>query len=163
MDVRAGQLQGEYERKARAADRTAGTAEGEIGPVQQRLAQFPPILGLVFGAFGEGSEDIHQLINVLSKQRVMVRGLREGRMGSGQELAEVTGQFRRLLSTAMVRANAGCLLARMGQVGDGVDLAGKRRRWAASQEEKMRGEREACWLSVTSGRSLVRRGQFFMN
>ena len=90
-------------------------------------------------------------------------GLREGREGSGQELAMVTGQIRRVLSTTLVRANAGCLLSRMGRIGEGADMAGRRRRAAAAEEEKLRREREAWWVSVKRGRNIVRRGQFFIN
>ena len=52
--------------------------------------------------------------------RVEMQGMREGREGSGQELAFVTGQVGRVLSTAILRGNANCLLARLGQVGEGA-------------------------------------------
>ena len=106
---------------------------------------------------------ITQLLKVLAKSRVTNRSLREGRVGSGQELATVTGQIRRVLSTAIVRANAGCLLSRMGRVGEGADMAGKRRQAAAAEEERMRREREAWWISIKTGRNIVRRGQFLVN
>ena len=89
--------------------------------------------------------------------------MRDGRVGSGQELAGITGQIRRILSTAVVKANANCLLARMGQVGEGADLARKRRKWVGIEEEKMRREREGWWISVRRGRNLVRRGQFLVS
>ena len=163
VDTRATQLQAEYVRKARMTDRAAGVAEGVIGPVEQRLGQFPPIMGLVFGAFFEASERVHDLVETLAQSRVQTQGLREGREGSGQELAQVTGQIRRVLSTAIVRANGNCLLARMCHVGEGADLAGRRRGWAAAEEERMRREREGWWLSVKRGKNLVRRGHFFVN
>ena len=99
----------------------------------------------------------------MARSRVQVVGLREGREGSGQELATVTGQIRRMLSTAIVRANAGCRLSRMCQVGEGADMGGKRRRATVAQEERMRRERESQWLAVKTGRNVVRRGQFFAN
>ena len=106
VDQRAGQLQAEYLRKARAADRLGGTDEGDIGPVEQRLSQFPPIMGLVFGAFNEASEEVHALVDTLAASRVQSQSLRQGRGGSEQELAQVTGQIRRVLSTSLVKANA---------------------------------------------------------
>ena len=102
-------------------------------------------------------------MDILANSRVEMQGLREGREGSGEELALVTGQVRRVLSTAILRGNANCLLARLGQVGEGADLANNRRKHAASQEERMRREREGWWLSIKRGKNLVRRGQFKLN
>ena len=135
-----GQLHGEYVRKAGAADRLNGNREGEIGPVEQRLGQFPRVMGLVCGAFNEASEMVHELIEVMANSRVQVVRLREGRGGSVLKLATVKGQIRRVLSTAIVQANAGCLLSRMCQVGEGAGMGGKRNRMAVQEEESMRRE-----------------------
>ena len=89
--------------------------------------------------------------------------LREGRDGSKQEVAQVTSQIRRVLSTSICRANANCLLARLCLVGEGGNMAAKRRRNMTAEEERMRREREGWWLSVKTGKNLVRRGQFFQN
>ena len=60
VDRRAGLLQGEYRLKARNADRVYGGFVGvNYGPVERKLMQFGEVLGLVIGAFGEGSEDLH--------------------------------------------------------------------------------------------------------
>ena len=112
-----------------------------MGPVQQKLNSFPPLLGLVVGAFNEGSEDVHKLVDFLAKSRVCSQGLREGRESSGQELTAITSQIRRTLSCAILKANVCCLLARVCLVGDGADQAGKRRRWVAIEEDKLRRER----------------------
>ena len=161
VDIRANQLPNEYRRKAEAADKLIGVQDGEVGPVQRRLSQFPPILGLVFGSFGEGSEGEHSLVNILAESRLRLQGLARGSEGSQQELALITGQIRRTISTAVVRANAACLLSRMSQVGEGASLASKRRDFVRLEEVKMRREREAQWLSRIRGRGLIRRGQFF--
>ena len=42
--------------------------------------------GLVFGAFGEASEDIHSLVQALAEARLKAVRLRRGRDGSGGEL-----------------------------------------------------------------------------
>ena len=73
------------------------------------------------------------------------------------------GQIRRVLTTAVVRANASCLLARVNQVGEGAALAGKRRQQTIVEEERMRRERESVWQAVRMGRNLVRRGQFLLS
>ena len=106
---------------------------------------------------------MHELVDILAKSRLNIQSIREGREGSGQELANITGQIRRTLSTSILKANANCLLARVGLVGEGAESAGKRRRWASQEEEKMRREREAWWLATKMGKNIVRRGHFFMN
>ena len=45
----------------------------------------------------------------------------------------------------------------------GVGLAAKRRRWAAVEEDRMRRERQAQWVSRMKGRNIVRRGQFLLD
>ena len=61
----------------------------------------------------------------------------------------------------MVRANVRCLLERMVLVGEGLGQAGWRRRmWTRREEERARLEREAQWLTRTTGRNLARRGDF---
>ena len=48
------------------------------------------------------------------------------------------------------------LLARLGQVGDGGAMAGRRRSWQRAQERKMKMQREADWLAANTGQELVR-------
>ena len=61
----------------------------------------------------------------------------------------------------MVRANNELLLSRIGQVGEGSVLAGKRRVLQRGEEHRMMLQREADWLVHTTGRELVRRGRFW--
>ena len=42
-------------------DRVIGHADGQ-GPTTRKLAQFPPVLDLVFGAWAESSEGVNRLI-----------------------------------------------------------------------------------------------------
>ena len=164
VDRRTKKLQGEYAEKARKADRQfVGTEEGSVGPVENKLLQYGDLQGLVVGAFGEGSEDLHSLVQVIAESRVASLGLARGREGTEIELGIVMGQARRMLSTTCVRAQAQCLLARMSQVGEGVAQAAKRRRWVAAEEERMRKERMAQWIGRVRGRNIVRRGQFLLN
>ena len=64
-----------------------------------------------------------------------------------KERAQTTSYMKRRLSSAVVRANVSCLLERMVHVGQGGGPAGKRRRWAALEEERARWSREAQWLT----------------
>ena len=87
MDRRAHLLAGEYRKKARDVDRMyVGTPEGEVGPVQRKLEQFGELQGLVVGAFSEGSEDLHSLVQALAESRVGAVGLARGRPETEAEL-----------------------------------------------------------------------------
>ena len=163
VDRRARLLQGEYARKARACDRdfTNTPADGGPGPVERHLASHGSILGLVVGRFGELSEDVHALIQHLAVARMRHLGLHRGRPGSASEMGTITGQIRRQLSVAAVRAQAELLLTRLHQVGEGSQ-ASRRRQSAARGDERMRCERRAQWLSWCWGRSIVGRGRFMV-
>ena len=117
---------------------------------------------LVVGAFGEGSEDLHSLVQTIAESKVNAMGLSRGREGTEAELGVVVGQVMRMLSTASVRAQAQCFLTRMDNVVEGVGQAAKRRKWATVQEEKMRKERLAQWIGRVKGINIVRRGQFLL-
>ena len=43
---------------------------GGEGACQRRPAEFPPVLQLCFGALGEASQDVHNLVAVLAASRV---------------------------------------------------------------------------------------------
>ena len=120
VERRAGLLQGEYVRKvARVDQQVLGTPRGEVGPLQRKLESFGDILGLVVGAFGEGSADLHDLVHTMARSRLRVQGLAEGREGSETVLGVITGQVRHTLSTATIRAQSLCLLACLDKMGEG--------------------------------------------
>ena len=73
--------------------------------------------GLVFGAFGEASEGVHDLVHHLSNSRLKAEGLELGRGSAKGELGVIVGQVRRMLSVATVRSQAECLLSRLRSVG----------------------------------------------
>ena len=138
-------------------DRTLGE-EGE-GPCQRRLAELP-ILALCWGAYGEGTDGVHNLVTLLATCRLRTLTLQGHHPGPHQMGLEVT-TIRRRLSTAAVRANNTLLLARMGQVGEGSSLASKRRAWQRTEERAMSLQQEADWLVNTTGREVVKRGRFW--
>jgi len=51
-------------------DKDIGTATGERGPVERKLDEYGVIMGLCFGAWGEGSKDVHELVDVIAKSRL---------------------------------------------------------------------------------------------
>ena len=160
-DKRAQGLQQEYRRKARKVDESVSTQAHQVdgkGPVERRLDEFGDLIGLCFGAWGEGSEDVHKLIAAIAESRLASQGLQRGSPGSKQELGLITGQIRRRLSLAVIKAQTSCLLARLHQVGPGNTKLAKKRDWALIEDEKMKSERRAQWLRKFDGIKTLQKG-----
>ena len=102
------QLHNEYVNKARRMDRLyCETQPGQAGPIKAKLLSYERVRGMVFGAFGEASQPVHQLVDSLATSRVTVAMPQRGRMGVERtvagERAIMVGQIRRKLSVAAVR------------------------------------------------------------
>ena len=83
VDRRAGLLAGEYRRKVANIDhQVLHVPEDQVSPLQRRLEGFGDLMGLVVGAFGEGSEDLHSLVQIMAESRLQVQGFARGREGS---------------------------------------------------------------------------------
>ena len=157
-DRRAGRLQQEYRLKVKKVDReVVGVGDEQKGPVERRL-EFGELLGLCFGAWGEGSEGVHQLVQTIAEARLKYQGLQLGRPGSEQELGVLVGQVRRRLSLVAVKAQIDCLLAKLHQVGPGNAQLAKKRSWAIQEDLRMARERGAQWLRRVEGVHTLRRG-----
>ena len=124
-DLRAAELGGEYRRGALKVDSELGYQDGN-GPTLRKLQSCPPVLDLCFGAYGETSEGVKRLLDNLAESRVRGLGLRKGGLESAKELAQVTGHFRRRLSSAVMQVNVKYLLERILLVGEGQRQAGKK-------------------------------------
>jgi len=141
VDRRAEQLPGEYLKKAKdVGQRFCGAAVGQQGPVEEKLVGMGNLRGLVFGAFGEASKDVHDLVQRLADSRVARKGLSRGRVCAKGEKSVVVGQLRRALSVATVKAQAESLVGKLEWVGEGAAAAAERRK---RQWERSRLEREA--------------------
>ena len=74
--------------------------------VQTKLGTLGEVKGVVIGAFGEGSDDLHSLIHHLPISRVRVAGTQKGKRGQVRteeaELAITTSFLRRTLSVVGV-------------------------------------------------------------
>lgn len=167
VDKRAGELNAEYIAKARSTDQQyCGSAPGTTGPVETKLATLGEVKGLVVGAFGEGSEDLHTLIHHLATSRVRVAGPQRGKRGQVRteeaELAITTSFLRRTISVAGVRAQAKLLLSRLEVIGPvtGVAAAAGRRSLALNLERIVANQRRADLLSRLQGKALLGRGHF---
>ena len=67
---------------------------GQVGPVERKLDQFGQLQGFVFGAFGEGSEDIHKIVKILSQSRLKAAELQRGGVGLKGELGMITDDWK---------------------------------------------------------------------
>jgi len=67
VKARADGLELSTERDLRKRDEAwCGTAAGAVGPMLARFREFGKLRGLVFGALGEASPDVHKLIGTLA-------------------------------------------------------------------------------------------------
>ena len=82
-----------------------------------------------------------------------------GRQESEHLLGTIVGQYRRLISTCAVRAQAMCLLARVGLITPAARDAARRRQVAMRLEGQMREERRAQWMASLQGPGWARRGR----
>ena len=114
VEKRAEKVAAEYVRKAQRTDQTyCGTAPGTVGPVEARLRTFDKTVPLVFGAFGEASAAVEQLIDALAEAgadvhwRAMKAKKREEAKGA------LVWQLRRRWGMAAIRGDARLILDRM--------------------------------------------------
>ena len=167
VELRADSLPAEYLRKARETDRNfCDTGEGEVGPVERRLQNFPPLVKLVVGPFAECSEDVHDLLNTMAECKTSYQCRSQGEVESEWKLASNLTYLRRQVSVCAVRAVADSLLARLqhsGPPGRGAAQAARRRAEAMRREVRGRNERAAHWLLHTRGYRVHNRGQFLSN
>ena len=158
-EKRAGGLKSEYKRKAKKVDQEVlGLPVEQKGPVERRLEEFGELLGLCFGAWGEGSEGVHTLIQTLAEYRLKYQGLQRGRPGSDQELGILVGQIRRRLSLVAIHAQVDCLLSKLHQVGPGNAQLAKKRTWAIQEDQRMARERGAQWMRRVEGVQTLQKG-----
>ena len=141
MDARGEMVQKEYLAKARRADSELARGatydysdsdtdeeEGDMhadtnhapahlpGPVEKELRAHPPPVGLCFGTYGEGSEGVHTLVDMVAHKLAEERG---EELGCDKE--KVLGLFKQrtrcALGVAAVRARAVARAARKPLVG----------------------------------------------
>ena len=160
MDTRAQELPGTYRRPLERLDELHhGIREGETGPLVRRLQSFGELQGLVAGAWGEGSEALHSLIQTCAEARVAHLTRATGRQETEHLLGMIVGQYRRLVSTCAVRAGAMCTITRVSQISPAAKAAAGRDQVAMRLEKEMRDKRQAQWMAGLQGPGWARRGQ----
>ena len=135
-----------------------------LGPVQQKLASHGEVEGWVFGVWGEASDEVHTLIHRMAEARLLVADQQPRRrkvQSIEAERAHLVGSLRQQISLVAVRANARLLINRVeSHVGPGSVEAANRRQLVAAGDRQQKALRRAAALSLSQGRSLIRRGQF---
>ena len=120
VERRTGKLLGEHKRLLEKLDRRHhGAQQGQEGPLVRRLNSYGPLIGLVFGAFQEGSKDLHALLGTMADSQLRAKGLARGREGTDQERSIILAGFRRALSMAAAKSNSSCFLRWIGCLGWG--------------------------------------------
>ena len=160
VDVRAGTLQREYNGKLAAIDaKHHGVARGQTGPLVQRLQSWGELRGLVVGQFGEGSQDLHSLLKSLAEAKVLSTARAKGEPPRDCDISLTLAQHRRVLSTTAVRAQAACLISRMGHLGPTARDAARRRNLVVRREAALREEAMAFFQAHIRGRGPKRWGE----
>ena len=120
-----------------------GTAPGEAGALVAWLQGFGDLLCLVAGAWGDCSKDLHNLVQICAENKVehLCRSIRRPELKG--HLSVIVSQYRRLLSTCIVReqALAQCLISRLGVISPRAREAAQKRKVAGRLERKLKEDR----------------------
>ena len=103
---------------------------------------------------------LHALIQTCAESKVDHLCRSTGRSELESQLSVVVSQCRRLLSTTIVKAQAQCLLSRIGVITPQAGDAARRREVAGRMERQMREERRANWMASLAGLGSARREKF---
>ena len=125
----------------------------------QRLQSFGELQCYVAGNWGEGSAHLHALIQSCAEAKVAHLCCAAGRQECERLLGNIVGQYRRLISTCAVRAQALCMLARVSLITPAARDAARRRHIAMRLETELRDERRAQWMTSLQGPGWAKRGR----
>ena len=128
--------------------------------MERRLDEYGNLKGLVFGAFGEASDDVRYLIDTLAESRLRFQVLSEGREGGGSdnEKGMIVNKIRRTLSMSVIKSQVGCLLGKIQQAGPGNKQLAKKRERMLFLDEKMRQEKNSQFDRRIEGIRTIQRG-----
>ena len=117
---------------------------------------------IVTPTWGEGSTEVHELVQRVAEARLEVADLQpEPRgvpMSRAAQLAGLVGYVRRRLSFKLVQQQARLLLDRLHLLGEGAERAAGRRDRAVQLEEAASKERRAQLVCLRQGTAVMRRG-----
>ena len=157
---RARELPGSYRRPLERLDQLVrGTAPGETGAMVARLQGFGDLLCLVAGAWDDCSKDLHQLVQICAESKVDHLCRSTGRPELEGQLSVIVSPYGRLLSTCIVRAQAQCLISRVGVISPQAREAAQRREAVGRMERQLREDRRANWMAGLRGPGSARGGR----
>ena len=130
--------------------------------MEARLLTFGRIHGWCFGAWGEASSEVHELVQRLATSRLEIVDQQPDTYGPPKsraaQLAGLVGYVRRRLSFTAVQQQARLLLNRLQLLGEGANVAAARRDKAVLEEASALRERRAQYVCLRQGTSILRRG-----
>ena len=126
--------------------------------MEQHLHQFGDLIGLVVGQYGEGSQGLQNLVSYMAESRAKFICHARGKPLSTQETSSLLASYRRRLSVVAIRAQARCLLARVGHLGPAAEQAAQRRAKVRGNEDLQRREMQANFEAYVRGKKLHTRG-----
>ena len=150
--ARAGAIPREYQTKALRLDhRHCGTPEGTPGPVTQKLASYGRIRGLAFGAYGEASQDVHDLVSILAVNCASRQWVRMGSRDPEEAAATLKRSLYRSWGLMAMRSQARLKLAGLSHVGAGASAARARRTDAAAAHARRRAAYQLHFAATRRG------------
>ena len=159
VDKRASKLPKDYENKLRVIDEIyLETEADEVGPLRQNLRNFGDLHCLVIGQFGEGSQDFHELLRTFAHEKADKVARSNGQPVSEHERGLLLQHLRHRVSVCSVRAQASCLLSRLGHTGPGAKLAAQRRSFEKKRQEMIDRDLACHFEAHICGRRLQRLG-----
>ena len=121
---RARAIPQEYRTKAARLDRQyLNVAEGSPGPISQKLASYGQIWGLAFGAYGEASPDVHELVQTLARSHAERNWVHIGGRDPQEAASILARSLYRSWGVMAVRSQARVKLANLAHVGAGSAVA----------------------------------------
>ena len=117
--AREAQVWPAYVSHARRLDRECHgtTAATQPGPIEARLRSFTTTRALVFGAYGEASADVHDLLSISADALAAQQWRQAGARSAAEMRSYFISRSRRRLGVAAVQAMARHRLARVPFIG----------------------------------------------
>ena len=122
------------------------TAPGETGALVARLQSYGELQCYVAGAWADSAKDLHSLLQSYAESRVEHLCRSNGRQEMEGQLSVIISQYRRRFSTCVVRANAQCLILRVGVISPAARGAEQRREVQGRLERQWREVKKAQWM-----------------
>ena len=127
-----------------------GIPVGTIGPLEAKLKTYEPVRGLVFGAFGEASPTVHQLIKVITQMGAEKHWRDMGALNVTQAAGCLTYMHQKKWGIMAMRGAARLKIDRLEFVGgrQGADASNRRTDARATHAARMRA---MAWSATRGG------------